>query len=671
MDHFGAKAEACLRQQTKVCSTVSFVAQTLVCFGHRRLIIILYMKKSYKKNYLSKKSNRRQNKPGYFERPVEEKTVGDDKPKRKIEIPSVLSVKEFSERSNIPASEIISELFKSGVLATINDSIDYDTAAIVGDDLGLDISKAIEDESQIKKTEIISDQKNLKPRYPIVTIMGHVDHGKTTLLDRIRQSHIADSESGGITQHISAYQVTLSKVNKKNILTRTITFIDTPGHAAFSALRSHGTAITDIVVLIVSAADGVMPQTVEVINQAKENNVPIIVAINKVDLPDANIEKVKNQLSEHDLVTEEWGGKTVMVPISAKTGQGIEELLEMILLQADLMELKANPDTDAVGFVIESHMHKGAGALSIVLIANGTLNLGDPIQVGSTWGKVRIMENFLGEAIEHATPSMPVRIAGLRAMPTFGDQLIVYNSEKEAREASKVSQKKNNVTNISTFAKKVSKEGEEEKEEDKIELKVIIKADVLGSLEAIKKMISEIDVEEANIKIIFEGIGAISESDVTLAETTNGQVYGFRVKTIMLAKKIAEKTKVKIKNFDVIYELIDDIKNELSNLLPPLIKEEETGKGTVLAIFREDRKGVVIGAKLEDGNAERGHEIKIFQDENEKWRGKMQTLRKEKDEVKEVSAGQEFGIGLDSLAKVSVGDKFVVFNTISEKRTIK
>ena len=629
------------------------------------------MRKSYKKNNNSKKSKRAFSGRRYFDDSEnEEKKDDQNKPKRKIEIPLVLSVKEFAERSNIPASDIISELFKSGVLATINDSIDFDTAAIVGDDLGLEIILAKSNETKSVKAEPSFDKKNLKSRPPIVTIMGHVDHGKTTLLDRIRKTHIAESESGGITQHISAYQVTLNKVNKKNIKTRTITFIDTPGHAAFSALRGHGTAITDIVVLIISAVDGVMPQTVEVIEQAGENNVPIIVAINKIDLPGANIDKIKQQLSGYDLITEEWGGKTIIVQISAKTGKGVDELLEMILLQADMMDLKANPDTEAVGFVIESHMHKGAGALSIVLIANGTLKKGDPIQVGSTWGKVRIMEDFRGNLIEKAPPATPVRVAGLRAMPDFGDKLVVYNSEKEAREASKVSEKRNTIINIST-AKKVLKEGEEEKDKNSIELRVIIKADVQGSLEAIKKMISEIDTEEGNIKIISEGIGAISESDSTLAETTNGSVYGFRVKTMMLAKKIADKVKIKIKNFDVIYELIDDIKNELSAILPPLITEEETGSGKILAIFREDKKGVVIGGKLESGKAGKGQEIKIFQDENEKWRGSLLTLRKEKDEVKEAETGQEFGMGLVPQAKVAVGDRFVIFNTKSEKRIIK
>lgn len=629
------------------------------------------MKRSYNSNFFRGKSLKKRKNRSYFVEPAVEKIDEPEKAKRKIEIPSVLSVKDFAQKTGLSASEIISELFTNGVLATINDSIDYETAMIIGDDLGLEIILKEEDGVEVdqKDRESIAG-KNLKPKPPVVTIMGHVDHGKTTLLDKIRQTHVADSESGGITQHISAYQVTLNKVNKKSIKTRTVTFVDTPGHAAFSALRSHGTVIADIVILIVSAEDGVMPQTVEVINQAKENRVPIIVAINKTDLPGANIEKVKKQLSEHELVAEEWGGNTVMATISAKTGEGVDELLEIILLQADLMELKANPNTEATGVVIESHIHKGIGPLAIVLVQNGTLKKCDPVQVGSTWGKIRIMENFAGKSIEEALPSTPVRVAGLCALPQFGDKLVVFNSEREAREAANSIDKKTTVTNISS-AKKVLKAGEEENTDKKIELKVIIKADVVGSLKAVKKMITEIETGEAKIKIISEGVGAISESDVTLAESTGSIVYGFRVKTMMLATTIAEKSNVGINNYEIIYELIDDIKAKLSGLLPPLIREEEIGSGTLLAIFREDRKGIVVGAKLERGNAEKNQEIKLFQDENEKWRGKILSLRREKNEVKEISSGQEFGIGLTPSALAAVGDKFVIFNTVSEKQTIK
>ncbi len=432
-------------------------------------------------------------------------------------------------------------------------------------------------------------------------------------------------------------------------------------------MRGHGAAITDIVVLIVAANDGVMPQTIEVIEQAKKNNVPIIVAINKIDLPDANLDKVKQQLADYELITEEWGGKTVMVPISAKTGKGVDDLLEMILLQADLMDLKANPDTAAVGVVIESHMHKGTGALALVLVVNGTLKKGDTVQIGSTWGRIRIIENFAHKSIVEALPAMPVRIAGLRSIPGFGDKLIVFESEKEAREAAQISQKKFNVANIST-AKKLS-----EDDEDKVfeELRIIVKADVRGSLEALKKMISEIKSADGAVKIVSEGIGAVSESDVTLAKAINAEIYGFRTKELIAAKKFADNEKVKIKLYDVIYELVDDIKNELSELLPPLIIEEELGSGQVLAIFRDDKKGMVFGGKVEKGKISVGDKIKLKQDENEKWQGDILSLRKEKNETKEVETGQECGIGIVPNASVAVGDKFIVYKIIEQKRIVE
>ena len=604
----------------------------------------------------------------HFAKPEEK--IDSNQKKRKVLISDVLTVKNFSEISQIPVAEIITELFKSGILATINDTIDFETAAIIGDDLGIEVVLSSDKESEETiKTDVETkiDKKSLKPRPPVVTVMGHVDHGKTTLLDKIRQAHVADSESGGITQHISAYQVTLDNVKHKEIKSRTITFIDTPGHAAFSALRGHGAAITDIVVLIVAANDGVMPQTAEVIEQAKKNNVPIIVAINKIDLPDANLDKVKQQLAEYDLVTEEWGGKTIMIPISAKTGKGLPELLEMILLQADMMDLKANPDTAAVGVVIESHMHKGAGALALVLIENGTLRKGDAVQIGSTWGRVRIIENFVRKSIDEAPPAMPVRIAGLRDMPGFGDKLIVFESEKEAREAAQVSRQKTNVAHIST-AKKLSNDESGEVFE---ELKIIIKADVRGSLEALKKMISEIKSADGAVKIVSEGIGAVSESDVTLAKAVNAEIYGFRTKELIAAKKFADNEEVKIKLYDVIYELIDDVKKELSELLPPLIIEEELGNGQVLAIFRDDKKGMVFGGKIEKGKVSVGDKIKVTQNENLKWQGDILSLRKEKNEVKEADAGQECGVGIASFAKVAPEDRFVVYKIIEQKRIVQ
>lgn len=599
-----------------------------------------------------------------------QKEVKTETVKKKIKLPSIVSVKDFAEIAGLPVTKIITELMKSGVLATINETIDFDTASIIGDDLGLEISLAAEAEEKHKVVEEKADKKNLELRPPVVTIMGHVDHGKTTLLDNIRKAHVAEGESGGITQHITAYQVTLEDTKNKNLKNRTITFIDTPGHAAFAAMREHGTAITDMVVLIVAATDGVMPQTAEVIEDSKANNVPIIVAINKVDVPDADIMKTKQQLSEYELIPEEWGGKTVMVEISAKTGQGVDDLLEMILLQADLMELKANPKDEATGIVIESHMQKGTGAMALVLIENGTLKKGDPVAIGSSYGRIRILKDTLDKPIEKAGPSFPVSIAGLKSLPNFGDRLLAFKNEKMAKETAEKYKKSDVKVKVAT-AKRYGMEEEGEKEQKQYDFNIVLKSDVHGSLEAIKKLLSEINTQEASIKIISEGVGSISESDVTLAKATHAHVIGFRVKRLDAAKKIAEKEKVSIQTFDIIYELIDKIKKDIAAILPLEIIEEELGAGDVLGIFRDDRKGFVAGGKVEKGKITVGDEIKIFQGNNEKYRAKIVSLRREKSEVKECESGSECGFGLPVGANVAVGDTYVAFKTIRKERVIE
>lgn len=590
--------------------------------------------------------------------------------KKTIFIPEVITVKSLAEKAGLPVTVIITELMKNGILATINETIDFDTASIIGEYLEFTVQKEEATAKNVSTTaNLIKNQKaqNLIPRPPVVTIMGHVDHGKTTLLDTIRKTHVAAGESGGITQHISAYQVTLSETKRKDLRNKTITFIDTPGHAAFSAMRQHGTAITDIVVLIIAANDGVKPQTAEVIKEAQSSNVPILVAINKVDLPDADVLKTQQQLSEYNLVPEEWGGKTIMVQVSAKTGQGVDDLLEMILLQAELMELKADPDQKAIGVVIESHMQKGAGPMALILVENGTLKKSDPVSIGPAFGKVRIIEDFAGKQIEKAGPSTPVRIAGLKTLPDFGDKLIVFDSEKEARENSFKSLANKSSIKIAT-AKKIN--ATEEEKAEHIEFNLIVKADVQGSLEALKKSIDEIESQEVKINIISEGVGAISESDITLAQATHAQALGFRVQISGPAKRIAEKDFVKAKAFSVIYELIDYIKEEISNILPPEVIEEELGTGKVLAIFRDDKKGFVAGGSVESGRISVSDEIKFYQQKNEKYRAKITTLRKEKSEAKECESGSECGFGLPVGAKISVGDTFIAFKTILKKRQI-
>ncbi|MEI7792160.1 MAG: translation initiation factor IF-2 [Candidatus Berkelbacteria bacterium] len=588
--------------------------------------------------------------------------------KKPISIPAVITVKAFAEKANLPVGVVISELMKNGILASINETIDFETASIIGEYLNYEVSL----EEEVKKTNsavrVVSAPKDLVERPPVVTIMGHVDHGKTTLLDSIRKEHVALGESGGITQHISAYQVTLTNAKNKDVKGKTITFIDTPGHAAFSAMREHGALITDIVVLIVAANDGVMPQTREIIENAISTSVPLIVAINKVDLPDADIMKVKQQLSDAGLLPEEWGGKTVMVEVSAKTGLGIDALLEMILLQAEMMELKANPAEVAVGVVIESHMQKGAGAMATVLIENGTIRRGQPIAIGSSYGKVRILEDFASRTIESAGPSTPVRIAGLKSMPNFGDRLLAFTDEKEARENAIKAEQFKPTIRIAT-ARKISHEDGEEATEMH-ELKLIIKCDVVGSLEAVKSSLANIYGEDYQIKIIADGVGTISESDITLARATGAQVLGFRVAMFGAAKRIADKEQVKFKLFPIIYEMIDYIKEEIVAILPPIVIEDEVGNGKVLGIFRDDKKGYVAGGMVESGHLAVGDEIKIFQGKNEKYRAKILSLRREKSDVKEVQSGSECGFGLPIGANVAVGDTFVAFKTSYKKRVI-
>lgn len=590
---------------------------------------------------------------------------------KKVSIPEVLTVKQFADRADLSVTAIISDLMKNGVLASINETIDFETAQIVGVDLGIEVIKE-ENETKkstaIEKTEV-ANIKDLVLRPPVVAIMGHVDHGKTSLLDRIRAEHVAEGESGGITQHISAYQITLDKTKKKDVRNKTITFIDTPGHAAFSAMREHGSAITDIIVLIVAADDGVMPQTIEVIEEAKSNSVPVIVAINKVDLPGADVMKIKQQLSDHELIPEDWGGKTVMVEISAKSGQGIDDLLEVILLQADLMELKANPKEQAVGVVIEAHMQKGAGPLATILVENGTLNRCDAIAIGSVYGKVRILEDFAGKPIESAGPSTPVRVAGLKSLPGFGDHLVAFSSDREAKNAAVLAETTKPTVNIAT-AKRIN-ENEEGEKMAYYELKLIIKCDVKGSLEALKKSFNEIVGADYSIKLISEGVGAVSESDVTLAIATGAQVLGFRINVSPSANKMAEKDGIKVKNFQVIYELIDYAKAELAAILPPDVLENELGTGKVLAIFRDDKKGFVAGGILSDGHVTNGDEVKFFQGTSEKYRATISSLRREKSEAKEIDAGTEFGFGLPIGANIAVGDKFTVFKTELKTREIK
>ena len=618
---------------------------------------------AFKKRKLSKKETKAAAKlPAFVAREDADLADSTPKTKKKTYLPEVVSVKDFADISGLPVTEIIGQLIKNGVLANINENIDFETAQIVGDDLGLEVLPKDAQTEEFSEKAQVTDSKSLETRPPVVSIMGHVDHGKTSLLDKIRETHVAAGESGGITQHISAYNIEVSDPEDKK-KTRAITFIDTPGHSAFSAMRSHGATIADLVVLIVAADDGVMPQTKEVIESAKAQNVPIIVAINKTDLPDSDIMKIRQQLSEYELIGEDWGGKTIIVEVSAKTGKNIEQLLEMILLQADLMDLKADPEVPATGIVIESHYHKGAGALAIILIENGTLKLGDAMAIGPVYGKVRILQDWTGKNIVSAGPSMPVRVAGLKSLPNFAERLVTFESEKEAKNAAKRFLERNTTRRY--IAKSVSKT-----DSDIIELNLIIKSDVAGSLEAIKKSLGEISNPGLKIKIVSDGVGAVSESDAAMANATKAVILAFRVSISLPAKKIIDKEKINAVEYQVIYELVDDVKKILEEMLPPIVTEIETGSGEILAEFRNDKKGVVVGFRANEGEFKSGEMLKIVNTGEEIWRGKIESLRREKDQVSTISAGTEAGAGLAAGAKYSIGDKVVAFRVEETRQTL-
>ena len=575
---------------------------------------------------------------------------------KEIASASVLSVREFADLLKVPVTEIIGALVKNGVMATINESIDFDTMAIIADGMGITLKEAHAEE--IKK-EVKRNKKNLTVRPPVVTVMGHVDHGKTMLLDAIRHTDVISTESGGITQHIGAYQVTIKKENKE----RTLTFLDTPGHEAFSAMRAHGANITDVVVLVVAANDGVKPQTIEAINHAKAASVPVVVAINKIDLPDADIDRVKRQLADNNLLSEEWGGDVPMIPVSAKGKENIDALLEMIILVADLKELKADATVAATGVVIESHLQAGRGPIATILIQEGTLHVHDVVVIGSTYGKIRIMENYLGKKITSATPAMPVRIAGLQEVPNYGDRVLAVADEKEAKDLTKVKSIKRKVLSIAEFSQEI-KAGKIK------ELKLIVKADVAGSMEAIKKSLAEISTDEVKINIIHEAVGDINESDVNMAVASNALVVGFRVKASTDVMNLAHRENVKISIYEIIYQLLDDLSAALSGLLEPEIVETEIGRLEILAIFKVHKNEKIIGGKVTKGKLENNCNIKIVRDKETIGEGKIEGLQLNKKDVREVLENFECGLKVETEIKVAVGDILECYKTEERVRRL-
>lgn len=601
---------------------------------------------------------------------VKEKTVQEEKQPlvKEIIIPTVISVKEFAEKTGLNAAKVIGELMKNGILANINQQIDYDTASIIAEDLGIKIKKKRE-EAALKdlfagdlQALLKEDDKNdLSIRPPIISVMGHVDHGKTKILDYIRKANVIDTEAGGITQHIGAYQV--ERNDKK------ITFLDTPGHAAFTAMRARGAKATDIAILVVAADEGVKPQTIEAMNHAKDAGIPIIVAINKIDKPNANADKVKAELAEHGLQPEDWGGKTIMVPVSAFTGEGIDTLLDMILLVAEMENLRANPNRAAVATVIEAHLDKNLGPVATVLINTGTLKIMDNVVVGTCYGRIKVMKDHTGKNLKKAEPARPVLIAGLSKTPQSGDILQVVKDEKTSRLR---------AMQIETLQKNAEKEGLTGGKDiismiasGKLKtLKIVLKADTKGSLEAITQSLAEIKDKDVAIKVIHSGVGNINESDVIMAAASGGIVFGFHVDLPVQAEKTAEREHVEVLQYKIIYNLIDDVKKLLSGLLEPEIVKVELGKVEVKKIFYAGKKDIIIGCKVTNGRIETKAKAKIIRGEQVVGEFEITSLRKVDEAVTEVKEGNECGIKIQKRMDILEGDILEIYKEEKKIRTI-
>lgn len=585
---------------------------------------------------------------------LKKKTVTRTNPVPKsIDIMEVITVSELARKMNLKASELIAKLMSMGMMVTINQQIDAETAAILAAEYDCKVNiVSLYDETVIHTKE--DREEDLQKRPPIVTIMGHVDHGKTKLLDAIRTSNVAEGEYGGITQHIGAYMVEVGEEK--------ITFLDTPGHEAFSMMRARGAQITDIVVLVVAANDGVMPQTVEAINHAKEAKVPIIVAINKIDLPDANPERVKKQLSEYDLIPEEWGGKTLYVNVSALKKIGIQELLETILLQAAMMDLKANYNCPAEGKVVESKIDHGRGIVATILIQRGTLKVGDTFVAGIYPGKVRAIFNDRGAKLEEATPSMPVEVLGFTGIPDAGDPFQVTENEKIARQIGDKRQELKKMEEARNL-KRITLDNlyESIKEGEVQELKVIIKGDVHGSVEALKSALEKLSTPEIRLSVIHASAGAINEGDVRLASASNAIIIGFHVRPTPKAQQLAEEEKVEIRKYNIIYDAVDDIRAAMEGLLKPELKEETLGTVEVREVFKVPKVGTVAGCYVVSGKIRRNAQVHIIREGIEIYTGKIASLKRFKEDVREVEAGYECGVSIENYQDIRVGDQLEAF----------
>ena len=595
-------------------------------------------------------------------KPQPKKEVVEEQIKQ-ITIPEVLTIQELADAMKIQPSVIVKKLFMQGKIVTVNQEIDYETA----EEIALEFDVLCEKEEVVDVIEELlkedeEDEKKMKKRPPVVCVMGHVDHGKTSLLDKIRDTHVIAGEAGGITQHIGASVV---EINGEKI-----TFLDTPGHEAFTAMRMRGANSTDIAILVVAADDGVMPQTVEAINHAKAAGIEIVVAINKIDKPSANIDRVKQELTEYELIPEDWGGSTICVPVSAHTGEGIKELLEMVLLTAEVMELKANPNRRARGLVIEAELDKGKGPVATVLVQKGTLRVGDPIAAGSAYGKVRAMMDDQGRRVKEAGPSMPVEILGLNDVPNAGEVFVGCKNDKDARSFAETFISQNKIKKLEETKSKMSLDDlfNQIQEGNLKELGIVVKADVQGSVEAIKQSLVKLSNEEVVVKIIHGGVGAINESDVTLAAASNAIIIGFNVRPDATAKETAEREGVDVRLYRVIYNAIEDVESAMKGMLEPVFEEKVLGHAEVRQTFKASGVGTIAGSYVLDGTFERDCQARIVRDGVVIYDGKLASLKRFKDDVKEVKAGYECGFVFERFNDVKEGDQVEAFKMVEVPR---
>ncbi len=589
----------------------------------------------------------------------QQKTVKEE-PEEEIKVitlPETISVKDFAAKLKMQPAALIKKLFLQGQVLTVNDILDFETAEAIALDMEILVEKEVEIDyiEELLKEEAEDESKMVK-RPPVVCVMGHVDHGKTSLLDAIRKTNVIAKEAGGITQHIGAYMVQLPSGER-------LTFLDTPGHEAFTSMRLRGAMATDVAILVVAADDGVMPQTVEAINHAKAAGIHVIVAVNKIDKPGANIDKVKQELSEHDLVPEDWGGNTIFVPVSAKTGEGIQELLEMVILDTEILELKADPDRMARGLVIEAKLDKGRGTVATLLVQKGTLKVGDHIAMGESYGKVRAMTNDRGEKVKSASPSTPVEITGLNGVPNAGEVFVAFDNDKEAKAFAAVFVEENKKKLLAGTRKKTNLDDlfDQMKAGELKELEIIIKADVQGSVEAIKDSLEELSNDEVVVKVIHSGVGNVNESDAILASASNAIIIAFNVQADAVARDTIEHEKVDMRTYNVIYNAIDDVENAMKGMLEPIYEEEVIGHVEVRQTFKASGIGIIAGSYVLDGTVQRGCKIRLSRDGEQIFEGNLASLKRFQDDVKEVRSGYECGIVLEGFQDIKEGDQMEAY----------